>query len=127
MSDRHDRDQAPMRKVGVLWKPREGAKSLGSGSLTVNGMKQRFVILDNRFKQGPNDPDFVLMSGQPPEPDVYAERDQARSTEPGRRAPREDDRDDRRYDDDQVDGDAERRARQSARPTGRSESRRTRW
>jgi hypothetical protein len=39
-----------MRKVGVLWKPRPGAKSLGSGSITVNGLKQRFVILRNDRK-----------------------------------------------------------------------------
>lgn len=116
MSDR-DRDQAPMRKVGVLWKPREGAKSLGSGSLTVNGMKQKFVILENRYKQGPNDPDFVLMSGHPPEPDVYAEREAGRASDAGRRV-RDDQQDDYRDDD---------RRDRGARPAGRHENRRTPW
>jgi hypothetical protein len=76
-----------LRRVGVQWKPRPGAKSLGSGSITVNGLKQRFVILRNdRKAEGSKDPDYVLMSGDEPEIDQYARdrdqpsaRDQART------------------------------------------------
>ena len=39
-----------LKKVGVLWKPRDGAKSLGRGVMTIAGMKQRFVILKNDYK-----------------------------------------------------------------------------
>jgi len=105
-------DQASMRRVGVMWRPREGARSLGTGSLTIGGQRQKFVILENRYKRGDRDPDFVLMSSDPAEPDPYAERDQAHG---GRR--------DDAPDADQYDGDAERRAR-AARP---ATTRRTPW
>jgi hypothetical protein len=74
-----------LRRVGALWKPKPGAKSFGSGSMTINGLRQRFVVLRNDKKQeGSTQPDFVLMSGDPPEVDQYAHDRQAvaRSTAP---------------------------------------------
>jgi hypothetical protein len=62
-----------LRRVGAMWKPKPDAKSKGSGELTINGMKQRFVVLPNRYKEpGTRQPDYVLMSGDEPEPDEYA-------------------------------------------------------
>ena len=73
MSD--DRPRGALRRVGALWKPKPGAKSLGSGSITVNGLRQRFVILKNdRKKDGSSEPDYALMSGDEPEVDDYARR-----------------------------------------------------
>jgi hypothetical protein len=73
-----------MRRVGVLWKPREGAKSLGSGSVTVNGLRQRFVILRNdKKREGSSQPDYVLLSADPPEVDEYEHR---RANQPRSRA-----------------------------------------
>jgi hypothetical protein len=60
-----------LKKVGVLWKPRDGAKSLGSGVMTIAGMKQRFVILKNDYKTKESQPDFTLMSGDEPETDNW--------------------------------------------------------
>lgn len=62
-----------LRRVGALWKPREGAKSLGSGNLTINDLRQRFVVLRNDKKTpGSQQPDYVLMSSDNPEVDSYA-------------------------------------------------------
>ena len=83
MSD--DQQRGPLRRVGALWKPKPGAKSLGSGSITVNGLRQRFVILKNdRKKAGSSDPDYVLMSGDEPEVDQYARQASASSAPKGR-------------------------------------------
>lgn len=52
-----------------------GGKSLGSGSITINGLRQRFIVLKNdRKSEGSKDPDYVLMSSDEPEPDAYAAR-----------------------------------------------------
>jgi len=78
MSD-HQR-QGKLRRVGALWKPKPGSKSAGSGSITVGGLRQRFVILRNDRKQpGDNQPDYVLMTSDDPEPDTFA----AGRTRPG--------------------------------------------
>ncbi len=70
MSDNQQRGN--LRRVGALWKPKPGGKSLGSGSITINGSRQRFVILRNDRKRGDRDPDYLLMSGDAPEADMYA-------------------------------------------------------
>ena len=71
----NDRNQKPLRRVGALWKPKPGSKSLGSGSITVNGQRQRFVVLRNDNKsEGSTQPDYVLMSSDQPEPDTYTPR-----------------------------------------------------
>lgn len=69
-----------LRKVGALWKPREGAKSKGSGSVTINGMRQRFVVLVNDHKTpGSKEPDYSLMSSDEPEVDEYAAQNRNRT------------------------------------------------
>jgi hypothetical protein len=61
-----------LRRVGALWKPKPGAKSFGTGELTINGYKQRFVVLRNDHKaEGSRQPDYVLLSSDDPEPDDY--------------------------------------------------------
>jgi len=46
--------------------------------MTINGLRQRFVILKNERKvPGSSQPDYLLMSGDEPEPDQYAQRQQA--------------------------------------------------
>ena len=73
MSD--ERPRGSLRRVGALWKPRPGSKSLGSGSVTVGGLKQRFIVLKNdRKPAGSKEPDYLLMSSDEPEADRYAQR-----------------------------------------------------
>jgi hypothetical protein len=67
-------------RVGALWKPRAGSKSLGSGSVTIDGLKQRFVVLPNDRKQaGSSQLDFVLMTSDEPEVDEFAREHRATS------------------------------------------------
>ena len=66
-----------LRKIGAFWKPREGAKSLGSGVVTVAGMKQKFVMFKNNFKEGDKQPDYILMSGDEPEVDEWEAKKKA--------------------------------------------------
>lgn len=71
-------DRGKLRRVGAIWKPRAGGKSLGSGTVTINGLRQRFVILKNDRKvDGSRDPDYVLLSSDAPEADEYARDQQA--------------------------------------------------
>lgn len=74
-----ERQQRPLRRVGALWKPKPGGKSRGSGSITINGLRQRFVILDNHRKRGDREPDYVLMAGDDPEVDEFATRTTTRN------------------------------------------------
>jgi hypothetical protein len=67
-----DEQRKPLRKVGVVWKPKNGSKSKGSGSVTIGTLRQRFIILANDRKSKDTDPDYVLMSSDEPEPDRYA-------------------------------------------------------
>ena len=70
-----------LRRLGALWKPKPGARSLGTGNLTVNGLRQWFVVLRNdRKTEGSKEPDYVLMSGDAPGVDEYA-RDHPAATE----------------------------------------------
>jgi hypothetical protein len=67
------------RKVGAMWKPKVGAKSKGSGSLTIGDKKQRFVIFVNEDKTGDSAlPDYLLMSTDEPETDSYAAKKRGR-------------------------------------------------
>jgi hypothetical protein len=81
MRDHARRDSGRLRRVGALWKPKPGGKSLGTGEITVNGFKQRFVVLRNdRKENGSRQPDYTLMSGDEPERDDYdRERQRAAS------------------------------------------------
>jgi hypothetical protein len=81
--DMPEREGGRLRKVGALWKPKPGAKSLGSGSITVNRLRQRFVILKNEKKTpGSKEPDYVLMSSDEPEVDEYATKRTAQAQHP---------------------------------------------
>jgi hypothetical protein len=81
MSEAHQRGK--LRRVGALWKAKSGSTSLGSGSITINGLRQRFVILRNdRKSEGSKDPDYVIMSSDEPEIDEYASRRPASSDAP---------------------------------------------
>lgn len=71
MTEKQPRQYKTLRRVGALWKPKPGAKSLGSGSMTIAGMKQRFVIFRNDRKSKDTDPDYLLMAGDEPEVDNY--------------------------------------------------------
>ena len=74
----------------MLWKPKPGARSFGTGNLTVNGLRQWFVVLRNdRKTEGSKEPDYVLMSGDEPEVDEYARDHPARASqaEPGEDLP----------------------------------------
>ncbi len=71
-----------LRRVGAMWKPKAGGKTVGSGSVTINALRQRFAVFKNDRKQKDTDPDYVLLSSDEPETDAYAERSAARSTTP---------------------------------------------
>jgi hypothetical protein len=79
-------DRPRFTKVGALWKPKPGAKSLGSGTITVDGMQQRFIIVRNdRKKPDSKEPDYTLLASEPATPDEYVQRRQqvaARPAEP---------------------------------------------
>lgn len=64
----------PLRRVGAIWKPRTAAspRTRGTGTLTINGLKQRFLVLQNDRKTSDRDPDFVLVTDSEPETDGYA-------------------------------------------------------
>ncbi len=67
--------------IGALWKPKPCARSRGTGGLTINGYKQRFVVLRNdRTTEGSRRPDNVLLRGDDPEPDDYTAPDIAAHT-----------------------------------------------
>ncbi len=72
-------ESEPLHKVGVMWKPKPGAKSLAMGFLTINGLKQHFLVLHNRYKSKDTDPDYTLMSSHDPEVDQYATRSSSAS------------------------------------------------
>ena len=66
-------DNAPLRRLGAIWKAKAGAKSLESGTVTVNGWRQRFLILKNKPKKpgSSKQPDYVLLSSEDP-PTLHA-------------------------------------------------------
>jgi hypothetical protein len=70
----NERQREPLRRVGSLWKAKPGQRSKGSGSITINGLRQRFIVLPNDRKQNESQPDYVLMSSDEPEVDEYARR-----------------------------------------------------
>jgi uncharacterized protein (DUF736 family) len=52
-----------LKRVGVLWKPKEGqqTKSVLSGSIELLGEDIRVVILKNEKKEKANQPDYQIM------------------------------------------------------------------
>ena len=77
-------ERGRLRKVGALWKAKEGStKSKGSGSVTIGSLKQKFVVLLNEKKKpGSREPDYLLLSSDEPEVDEYARPKSERSEEP---------------------------------------------
>lgn len=71
-----DQQRPKLRRVGVMWKPKPTSRSHGNGSLTINGLKQRFVVIANDRKTKDTDPDFYLMTSDDPEVDTYARAQQ---------------------------------------------------
>ena len=56
-------DERRLACIGVLWKSKPDSKSLGSSSITVNGLRQRFVILRNDRKEPDSqEANYLLMS-----------------------------------------------------------------
>ena len=77
MSSDRQTDGGRLRRVGALWKPKAGSKSLGSGALTIGTKRQRFIVVKNdRKAEGSREPDYLLLSSDEPETDEYA-RDRA--------------------------------------------------
>lgn len=59
--------------------------------MTINGLRQRFVILRNERKaEGSKEPDYVLMSSDEPEVDEYARDQREVQAKPPAGAPRDD-------------------------------------
>ncbi len=71
MSDESSR--TPLRRVGAIWKPRDGSRSLGSGVITVGGLRQRFLIFENDRRESDQSPDFVILASKEPEPAAQPE------------------------------------------------------
>lgn len=76
-----DPQRAPLRRCGGLWKPRPGSSSLGSGSITVGDLKQRFIVVRNDKKTKPEQPDYLLLAQGDPEADAYV-REHRPATQP---------------------------------------------
>lgn len=73
MNDSTSTQRPKLRRVGGIWKPKPGSRAKGSGSITVNGLRQKFVILVNDKKQpGSNAPDYTIATSDEPEVDSYA-------------------------------------------------------
>jgi hypothetical protein len=77
-----DQQRSTLRKVGAMWRPRPGSKVKATGSVTVNGLRQNFMVLPNSRKRNERDPDFVLMTSDPPEVDTYASKPPAQESMP---------------------------------------------
>jgi hypothetical protein len=52
MSERQSGNGGRAAKSGARCGAKAGAKSLGTGSITINGMRQRFVIFRKRSQEG---------------------------------------------------------------------------
>jgi hypothetical protein len=52
-----------LKRIGVLWKPKEGSKSKAvlSGSIDLLGEEVRVVVLKNDRKEKPSHPDFQIV------------------------------------------------------------------
>ena len=72
-----------LHRVGVMWKPKPGSKAIGTGNVTINGLRQRFAIFRNDRKDKDTQPDYVLMSSDEPEVDSFA-RDRESTPRGGR-------------------------------------------
>lgn len=56
--------------IGAAWNPRNPGKAICSGTVTVNGWKQRFSLFPNDKKaEGSRQPDYRLVSWDEPERD----------------------------------------------------------
>lgn len=49
-----------LKRIGALWRPKEGGKAALSGVLTFLGEDVRIVVLKNQQKKNPRDPDYIL-------------------------------------------------------------------
>lgn len=59
-------DREALKQVGAIWKPKPGGKSKGTGKFELNGLEQRFFIMPNKRKNKENQPDYVMLSSDPP-------------------------------------------------------------
>lgn len=76
-------EERRLKRIGAIWKPKPGSKSLGSGKVTVDGMKQGFVILRNDRKQADSkDPDYLMYSSEPAVADDYGKGRRPREPQP---------------------------------------------
>ena len=75
----NEHQRSSLRRCGGLWKPRPGSQSLGSGSITVGELKQRFIVVRNEKKAKPEQPDYLLMATAEPELDTFARDHQTMS------------------------------------------------
>ena len=57
-----------LRRIGALWRPREGGKAALSGVISFLGEDLRVVVLKNEQKKGPRDPDYILHRSLEDEP-----------------------------------------------------------
>jgi hypothetical protein len=66
-----------LKRIGAAWKGKQGSKALLTGSITVAGKKQRWMLFKNDHKpDGSKEPDYVILSGQEPEVDDFAQPSQ---------------------------------------------------
>jgi len=65
-----------LKRIGAAWKGKPGSKALLTGSITVAGKKQRWMLFKNDKKTEEREPDYVILSGQEPEVDDFAQPSQ---------------------------------------------------
>ena len=65
-----------LKRIGAAWKGKPNSKALLTGAITVAGKKQRWMLFKNDKKTEDREPDYVILSGQEPEVDDFAQPSQ---------------------------------------------------
>ena len=54
------------KNIGGLWlKTSEKGNKFMSGSIEIEGVKHKFVVFKNKYKQGDTHPDYVILPSNP--------------------------------------------------------------
>jgi hypothetical protein len=74
----------PLKRIGAAWKGKPESKALLTGTITIDGKRQRWLLFKNDKKQGSSssEPDYVILSGTEPEVDEYAHSGSQKRTPP---------------------------------------------
>jgi len=75
--------RSPLKRIGAAWKGKPGSKALLTGSITIAGKKQRWMLFKNDHKPADSkEPDYLILSGTEPEVDDFAQQSMMAPTGP---------------------------------------------